>query len=195
MGTRGPSWPHPHAHLRRRYRYAMLISTSPRLSTTSRRHPALVAATMARGWLGVCCLCRRHVAPRLAPCLDSAPGGANSGTILPGGSSGFVVDSRGRPGATGSRQAAPVSLVASWAASLRESGLCSYRKSFKAPELSTRRTGLFGPSQTSLCRAALSDVRAHSLACPVSHLTRRWVAVQQQLRCRAKRERDKVFAV
>lgn len=108
--TRGPAWPHPHAHLMRRYRYAMLISTSPRLSTTSRRHPALVAATMARGAARrlsfVPTTCRTSF---LAPCLDSAPGGANSGTILPGGSSGFVVDSRGRPGASGSRQAAPVS--------------------------------------------------------------------------------------
>lgn len=150
MGTRGPSWPHPHAHLRRRYRYAMLISTSPRLSTTSRRHPALVAATMARGRLGVCCLCRRHVAPRLAPCLNSAPGGANSGTILPGGSSGFVVDSRGRPGATGSRQAAPVSLVASWAASLRESGLCSYRKSLRLPIVDSENRPLWTKSNQSL---------------------------------------------
>ncbi|KAK1828154.1 hypothetical protein QBC39DRAFT_158151 [Podospora conica] len=132
----------------------------------------------------------------LAPCLDSARGGANSGTILPGGSSGFVVDSRGRagrlgPGATGSRQAAPVSSLRAASASVAR----IFPRPLPLPKILQGSRILDSenrPLSTESCQAVLDDVRAHSLACPVFHLTRK-MCCGAAAEVQRERERDKVL--
>jgi len=99
------------------------------------------------------------------------PGGANYGTIVPGGSSGFVVDFRGRPGATGSSQAVPVSSLLGCLCGLYSpSAFAATENPSRLPNCRLREPYSF-ESRPSLCKAALGDVRAtfFGLPCLPSH--------------------------